>query len=193
MDAKRIAMVIAITALLPLFLGLFVDAIYQEPKYDAYCNMTIYPVYKEPTPYVNCTTHFSQEYQNCMNSKGNPVFDYDENNCQAFKQCDYCNLNYDTARQNYNRNTFLILAPIGLALIIIGLYLAIEYIGVGLMLGSLITLFYATIRYFSDMSKLMRALIVLAELLIIIWIGYKKIEGGKKTENAKKKKKRGRV
>jgi len=42
MDAKRIAMVIAIVVLLPLFVGLFTDAVYEEPEYDKYCNNTYY-------------------------------------------------------------------------------------------------------------------------------------------------------
>jgi hypothetical protein len=40
-------------------------------------------------------------------------------------------------------------------------------------------MFYATIRYFSDMSKILRAIVLLIELLVIIYIGYKKIEDNK--------------
>ena len=38
MDVKKVAMILAITVLLPLFVGLFTDAVYQQPKYENYCN-----------------------------------------------------------------------------------------------------------------------------------------------------------
>jgi hypothetical protein len=49
MEAKKLAIVLAIAVLLPLFLGLFVDAVYTAPKYEDYCNysMYAYPAYKQ--------------------------------------------------------------------------------------------------------------------------------------------------
>jgi len=185
MDAKRLAMVLGIAVLLPLFLGLFVDAVYEAPKYDDYCkNYNIYPVYKEPSAGINCPDMYStsREYKACIDSKGNVIPKYDSNNCQIFGGCDYCSRDYDNANQIYNRNIFLILAPIGFIIVVLGIYLVIDYMGAALMFAGMITLFYATVRYFSDMSKILRALVVLIELLLIMWIGYKKI-GSRETED----------
>jgi hypothetical protein len=202
MDAKRIAMVIAIVALLPLFVGLFTDAIYQEPKYENYCNNTYYDYPKAiPAIPVNCTDMYNTpEVQKCNNEKGMPEFKYDSNNCQQFKSCNYCSVQFNDAQQKYNRNIFFVLLPLGLIIVIIGIYFVVDYLGAGLMFAGLIVMFYATFRYFSDMSKILRALVILAELLVIMWIGYKKIEhkespfGGmtgkiNKLENTKRRKK----
>lgn len=182
MDAKKIALIIGIAILLPLFLGLFMDAIYAEPKYNTYCNDSMYsypvaPVKMYGQNQENCTDYSTtQNYSECINKQGNPRFKYDNNSCQIFDKCDYCSINFNNAQQMYNRNLFFILAPIGLIVVLLGIYLTIDYIGAGLMFAGLITMFYATIRYFSDMSKVARALVILVELLIIIWIGYKKID-----------------
>jgi hypothetical protein len=195
MDAKQLAMIIGIGVLLPLFLGFFVDAVYTEPKYENYCNNSIYSKpYREPVIGANCTDFYSTtEAQMCSNDKGMPIPKYDSNNCQVYDSCDYCQRDYDQARGLYNRDVFFILAPLGLVIVIIGIYLTVQYIGAGLMFGGLATMFYATVRYFSDMSKLLRALVLLVELLVIIYIGYKKIEDKKqsgKSDSGKKKRKR---
>ena len=176
MEIKKVAMVIGILVLLPLFIGLFVDAVYEAPKYEDYCNNTMYPSYKEPKANVNCPdTYLEKEAQNCMNQRGEVRIKYDSNNCQVFDSCDMCSANYNNDNAVYNRNIFFILAPIGLVIIVLGIYLTVDYIGAAMMFGGLITLFYATMRYFTDMSKLLRAFVILIELLIIMWIGYKKI------------------
>jgi hypothetical protein len=193
MDAKKLAMIIGIGVLLPLFLGFFVDAVYTEPKYDNYCNGSIYSKpYIAPLANVTCSDFYSTtETQMCSNDKGMPVPKYDANNCQVFDKCDYCSRDFNNAQQLYNRNIFFILAPIGLIIVIMGIYLTVEYIGAGLMFGGLATMFYATVRYFSDMSKLLRALVLLVELLVIIYIGYKKIEDRKQSgKSGPEKKKR---
>jgi hypothetical protein len=178
MDAKKIAMVLAITVLLPLFVGLFADAAYQEPKYENYCNDSYYNYGPKtiPATATNCTYVEGQAEQQCYKDGGIVRYNYSSDGCSQFASCDMCSKNFNTAQQTYNRNLFFILLPIGLAIVIVGIYLVVDYLGAGLMFAGLIVMFYATFRYFSDMSKVLRALVILVELLVIMWIGYKKIE-----------------
>jgi hypothetical protein len=133
----------------------------------------------------------SPESLACSEARGNPIYQTNDDCCQVYEKCDYCNRDFTDAQSMHNRNLFFILAPIGLLIIILGLYVASEYLGAGFMFGGLITLFYATVVYFTEMSKLARAFVILVELLIIIWIGYKKIgkgeDGGFFTAKAKAK------
>jgi len=181
MDVKKIAMILAITALLPLFVGLFTDAVYQQPKYNDFCNSSInsYPQKAIPATPVNCSYNYGPEQDKCYNDGGQPEFNYTDVGCQIYTSCNYCNKYFNDATQKYNRNIFFILLPAGLVIVILGLYLLIDYLGAGLMFAGLIIMFYATFRYFSDMSKILRALVILVELLVIMWIGYKKIEDKK--------------
>lgn len=188
MNVKKVAMILAITVLLPLFVGLFTDAVYQQPKYENYCNNTYYDYPKmAPAVPVNCTDYYNEpNVQKCYTEKGMPEFSYDLNGCQKFKSCNYCSVDFNTAQQKYNRNIFFVLLPVGLIVVILGLYLLVDYLGAGLMFAGLIIMFYATFRYFSDMSKILRALVILIELLVIMWIGYRKIEDKKNSKNSGK-------
>jgi hypothetical protein len=200
MDAKKLAIVLGIAALLPLFLALFMEAVYPTPEYNDYCNDSYYM--SKPMPAVqkvNCTEFYSTpESIDCSNQGGNPQTKYDENGCMVFDTCDFCNKQYNDATKTYNDESliiFIILAILGLIAVIIGIYLPIDYIGAGLMFGGMITMFYATIRYFGSLSKILRALVIFVELLIIMWIAYKKIGDGKekieiKAVNKKSKEKK---
>jgi hypothetical protein len=115
------------------------------------------------------------EVQACSQDEGMPEFTMNNACCQVYESCNYCQRDYNDATQMHNRNLFFILAPIGLVLIILGIYLAIDYMAAGLMFAGLITLIWATVIYFSEMTKIGRALVILVELLIIMWLGYKKI------------------
>lgn len=190
MDAKRIAMVLAVTVLLPLFVGLFVDAAYAEPKYEKYCNDSFYgEKYSYPATAVsaNCSYVNNPAQDKCYRDGGIARFNYTSDGCSYYESCDMCSKEFNTAQQTYNRNIFFILLPVGLAVVIIGIFLLVDYIGAGLMFAGLIIMFYATFRYFSDMSKVLRALVILAELLIILWIGYKKIEENRNNRDDKNK------
>lgn len=184
MDAKKLAIVLGIAALLPLFLALLMEAVYPAPEYNKYCNDTNY--YTKPipagVPKTNCTEFYNTPQAiECSNQGGNPLTKYDDNGCPVFDRCDLCSKQYNDAMQAYNDGSFkifLILAILGLITVIIGIYLPVDYIGAGLMFGGMITMFYATIRYFSNLSKIMRALVIFIELLIIMWIAYKKIGEG---------------
>jgi hypothetical protein len=195
MDAKKLAIVLGIAALLPLFLALFMEAIYPAPEYNRYCNDTYYMTKAIPTtPAVNCTEFYNTPQAiDCSNQGGNPQTKYDKNGCPVFDKCDFCSKQYNDAMQAYNDgslNIFIILAVLGLIAVIIGIYLPVDYIGAGLMFGGMITMFYATTRYFGSLSKMLRALVILIELLIIMWIAFKKIGAGSPQKPVSKKKKK---
>ncbi|HBY20685.1 MAG TPA: hypothetical protein DEG71_06720, partial [Clostridiales bacterium] len=115
MEPKKLAMVIGIAVLLPLFLVFFVDALYTEPKWEKYCNSSTYSApYKEPPSNVKCDDFYlSPEAKQCTDAGGNPITKYNEANCPVFDKCDYCQKDFNTAQQLYNRNIFFILCPLG--------------------------------------------------------------------------------
>ena len=176
MDIKKLAMMIVIAILIPLFIALFIDALYSEPQYEDYCDFEQYPRALPIKEDQSCDFEYSTEQEECYSSKGTPTFDYDSDGCQVYKECDFCSKDYEDARDVYNRNVFFVFAIISLLIIVAGVYLKTDYIGAGLMFGGVITLFYSTIRYISSMDKLLRALVILIDLIIIIWISYKKID-----------------
>ena len=179
MKVKETAMFLAIGIMFALFIGLLVDAIYEEPEYHDFCkDERPYPYkeFREPPAVCNYTREFNDKVNECYSREGTPQFDFDEKGCQVFRECNFCNKEFNEARKIYNRNVFFVVSPIAAASIIVGLLWAFQVIGTGFMVGGILLLIYSTFRYFSDMSKVIRVIVILIELLFLIWIAYKKIE-----------------
>ncbi len=179
-NIKQVPIIIGIAVLFTLFITLSIEAFYTSPKYEDFCTPALqsrlYP--KEPyavSPQANCTYSRDQRETQCYADKGQVVYDYDTKGCQVYKDCDFCQRDFDDQRKIHDRNIFLITAPLGLIAIIFGLYFGIDFIGSGFMFGGIATLFYGTVRYFGEANKYLRVLIILIELLIVVWIGYKKL------------------
>ncbi len=145
-----------------------------------YCNNTNYGLAKPlPTGAVipnNCGDVYSiPESIKCMNDNGMVETKYDSKNCPVYDNCNYCNKYLMDAQKKHGQTTFIILAILGVLTIIFGVYFKIEFIGSGFMYGGIIILFYATIRFLMDQNKYIRILILFIELMIVILIGYKKL------------------
>lgn len=186
-DWKKIAVAVAIAILFAVFVGLLIDLVYEQPNYADYCKEEFGP---RPAIIASketlCGYEYGEEYQKCVNDKGLPRFTYNASGCPVFNECDLCYLQFDDALKVYNRNVFIIASVIGLVAIFAGTLWKIEFLGTGLMFGGILLLFYGTARFFPAADKLLRVIIIFAELLIVIWIGYKKLyKNGKKQKKAR--------
>jgi len=174
-------MSIAIAIMAALFVGVVVDAVYDVPKYEDYCNeyMNMPKVLGRPVEAENCDDPYfvsQDEIRACENGRGTPEFEYDENGCNVYTECNYCSKEYNDANEKYNRNLFFIISPLAVIMILIGLLYGFEIVASGLMMGGILLLIYSTGRYFSDMSKIMRVVVVFIELVLLIWIAIKKMQ-----------------
>jgi hypothetical protein len=184
MKAKEVAMTIALAVLGALFVGLLVDALYEAPKYEDFCGKGQYtqPFPMKPIPAGHICSYVPsleerETIDTCYQDEGQPEFNYDEYGCQStFKECNYCNKYYTEENNKYNRNIFFIVAPIGVLFVIVGLFLSFEVVGTGLMFSGILLVAYATTRYFSDMSKLLRVVVIFIELVLLILISIKKLK-----------------
>lgn len=174
--AKEIAMIVGIAMLSALFLGLLVDAVYESPGWEDFCDKGRYDETR-PKP-VKFDAEICGKYEQteeeltCYEDDGNPRFTYDENGCQVFDYCDVCGVEFEDAREIYNRNVFFIITPVGILFIILGIFWSIEFMGTGFMFGGIFSIFYSTARYFGDMSKILRVIVIGIYLLIILLLGY---------------------
>lgn len=183
MKAKEVAMTIALAILGALFVGLLVDAAYESPKYEDFCGRghypDAYPKYIDPGHICsyNATAQERQSIDQCYQQEGNPEFNFDDKGCQtSYKECNFCNKQFNEANNIYNRNVFYIIAPLGALAIIIGLFMGLEVVGTGFMFSGILLVAYATTRYFSNMSKLMRVVVIFIELVLLIMVSIKKLK-----------------
>jgi hypothetical protein len=153
MDIRKIVIILVIGALFAFFVNSLIEAVYPGPDYDDYCGEFVkpYPLEEERV---------------------------DEG------AWDECRDEYDSAREKYNLVVFYVSIIFGLLAIVVGLYLPShkedlnQWIGSGFMLGGFFTLFVGTIRAYGDLHRMIRPIALLIELLIVIYVAYKKI--GKK-------------
>jgi hypothetical protein len=193
MELKKVMLSIGVGILAALFIGFLIDAIYPAPKYEDYCNNQYYssPMVKDQ---ATCNYTYDIPFENnCSNSKGMVQYGYDSKGCVINETCDFCSRDYTLANENYSRNLFYITAPLGLILIILGLYLpiAIDAIASGILLGGILTMLQITMRIFGDLGKWPRVFLLGLELALVIWIGIKKVSDFtvSKSNVSKKKKK----
>lgn len=182
MEIKKVALTIGIAILFTLFIVFFIEAVYEEPKYEDYCSIAPYPSMVFPEQVLNCTVTYNEElFSQCMKDQGEIRYRYDERGCETEAYCDYCSKDFNEAHSPYNKNLFYISAIISILAIIAGLYLPknIDPISSGFMFGGILVLLQGTIRVFPDLGKWTRVIVLGVELILLIWIGYKKITNKK--------------
>ena len=187
-DVRKILVIFLIGILYAIFVQSLIEAVHPEPKYEDYCNQPMYPVAAplsnpknqanlEVEP-VNCTPIVSVQ----CGKGGNLQFNYSSDFCPTSSYCDYCNNYLQKAQEKYRLIVFIVSSIMALIAIAVGLMLPVhkkpinEWIGTGFLLGGLITLFIGTIRYYEDMTRILRPIVMLLELALVIFLAYKKLK-----------------
>lgn len=99
-----------------------------------------------------------------------------------------CRGNYDTAREKYSRNIFLIALPLGILIITVGaLVFGLEAVGAGLMGGGVGIILWGVGGFWRFADDLLKFILSFAGLVIVIWVAY---YFNKKLEMKKKKRKK---
>ncbi len=190
-DIRKIIIIFVVGILFSVFVFSFIEAVYPSPEWDDFCKS---PLVRDPglintedCPVLNVS---EQDRNSCAEKKGTIAYERDSNGCAIAYYCDTCNINYDTARDNHSRYVFYISALLALVAIFVGMYLPAkenslnEWIGTGFMLGGAFALFFGTMQSFQALDRIARPIVILAELIIVIFIAYKKV--GNLREDKKK-------
>lgn len=87
-----------------------------------------------------------------------------------------CQKTFETARELYDRNVFIILVAAGL--VALGAGWAISgspAVSAGFVFGGVVSFIIGTARYWSAMDDYLRFIILGVALAILVWLGYRKI------------------
>lgn len=185
-DVRRIIVIFVIAILFTILINVSIEAVHPSPKYEEYCKEKSMP---RPAPYPaeKACSEFTtpkEISESCPEEKGKVDFTYDERGCPTKAYCETCYKEYDQANQKYNLVVFIISAITGLIALVVGLHLPEkknpinEWIGSGFLLGGMLTIFVGTVRYFGEMGRYTRPIVILVELALVIYLAYKKL--GKK-------------
>ena len=176
-NIKSIALTTGIAILTTLFLVFLVDAFYSSPEYNEFCDESFarMPI-KLATEECQTVNNIELEQQR-FREKGEVRYNYSEEGCPIESYCEYCVKEYYEASSNFNKNIFYILAILGIIAILVGLFLPdkLDPISSGLVFAGILVLAQGTIRVFGDLGKTPRVIVLGIELVLLVWIGYKRI------------------
>jgi hypothetical protein len=188
-DLRRVAIIFVIAVLYAIFVNAFIGAIYEQPRYEDYCNTARYypeKPYAAPTDIKTCQKYkepTQDELDKCASDRGFPEYRYDANGCPSeYKGCNFCQSEFDTANQKYNFLYFIFSSILAVIAIGVGLFLPShkdslnEWIATGFMLGGLFTLFFGTFRYYEYLGRYVKPVVILVELAIVIYLAYAKLK-----------------
>ena len=183
--AKNLVLGLGILIVFMLVLGYGFSALYPSPEYRNYCKE------KMREPKISYIPEYAQQCDNAFNllqnkvnecsfNEGLPIFEYDQNNCPKDVKCDFCNLEYNQARDSYSNVVFVASLLIGVLVIIIGVVIfTIEPVGTALIASGIGAIIYGTIvnwRNFGDLWRFILLFIALVFLIILaIFLNKKKV------------------
>lgn len=178
---KNVLLAIAIAIILALFIGYGIHTFYKAPKYDDYCKPfapeRALVIEREDKDCIKVEKANGPLEQECYEDDGQPRYDYDEDGCKVFKECDYCSKEYREVREEYDKNVFILTAVFGMICIVVGgVVLKLVSVSSGIMGGGILTVIYGTLRYWGEMHDVLRFTILGIVLVILVWIGYKKFK-----------------
>ncbi|MAG38594.1 hypothetical protein CMO90_00735 [Candidatus Woesearchaeota archaeon] len=187
-NIKKSAIIASIAILFAVFIFSFINAIYEEPNYDDFCNENPYldKVHLPPET-LNCTsTGFNDEdVTACDEQEGRlePIY---EGGCVKAYKCETCHKTYEEESDKHKFFVFVMSSILGLTAVITSIYLPYkknslkEWILSGFLIAGLIAIFIGTIDYFGEMHRIIKPIIILIEIILVILVAYKNIENKKK-------------
>ncbi len=173
---KVIALALSIIIVLNLFINIGIKTFYPAPKLEEYCDFENKGVYDTEDSCEEVGGKWITG--NSLSSQGGVVMPRSidgefKNYCNVFFSC---RGEYEDAREFYERNVFIVLIIAGLIALGVGYGIqSTSSVSSGFIFGGVLSFIIGTIRYWSNMDDYLRFIILGIVLIILIWIGYKKI------------------
>ncbi len=171
-SVRFVLLMLVITVLFSAFSYSLVGVFFEEPSYDDFCS------FSAPKPFigVNCSSEPVPDYSSCEGVLRPVVGD---DGCVESFVCDDCSLRFESALVSYRQGLFLLLSFIGFLAVLVSLYFPSrskveEWVINGFLAGGLINLFLATVAYYPSAGRFFKPVILLFELLVIIFVAFKK-------------------
>lgn len=173
------SLVAGIVVVLNLFFNYSASLVFDEPVFENYCPVELMSTsYRTKDECVTVGGSWTENTYPYIPEK--TVSQPNPNPTEAITG--WCNATYtcqqgfDDAGSIYNRNIFIVLVIFGIIAIVLGFVFAgVSAVSLGLSLGGVLSLIIGAIRYWSDMNDVVRVLVLAAALIVLIWLGVKKI------------------
>jgi len=147
---KNIALAIAIAIVLNVFVGVGLNSFYPSPNYDDFCDQKIY----EPRMPIESSGQIDQK---------------------EIEEANRCSEEYNTARDLYNRNAFLVFVVVGLIALVAGWsFVTAPAVSTGLVYGGVLAFIVGTVTRWSGTQDTIRFIVIGVILVTLLWLGIRK-------------------
>lgn len=148
MLAKKFGFGFGIAIILPMIVHFGVSTFSPQPKWQEYHD-----------------SYYYQEYEQAS----------DKEKAELMAERKKHESEYHSARKIFEQRLFFVAVPVGLAAIVIGSFLAVQAVGAGLIFGGIFTLTDGYCWYWSELQDWMRFVSLLIAFVVMVVIGYKKL------------------
>jgi len=170
-----------ITSLLALFFVVSTQLVLEKPQYDDFCEnpqVRIIPQTQEECLVVGgqwTDDKYIQKRLPTRFSNDAPVIEIES---EGYCDIDFtCREEYGDATKLYERNFFVSLVVLGTATLIASFLVhSLVVVAPALSAGGVLTLFVASVRYWSEMEDYLRVIVLAIALAALIWVGIKKFK-----------------
>ncbi len=177
----RWALVLGLVVILNLFFNFAVKTVYKEPLFEKFCvqkQVTVVP--GNQSECVKQGGSWTEDPARVKTNFSSP----EQIASVSTATAGYCDVNftcqkeYQTARDLYERNVFVILVILGVISLGIAYFVTAQSVSVsyGLALGGFVSFVIASVRYWSAMDDYLRVVILGLALVALIWMGIKKFK-----------------
>ena len=163
-NIKAFILSIVIAIVLSSFVIYLVLSFHPNPKWEDYCSDVRYPKALSDGKIENITQEICEQNEGAKWMNGYCDYEYE------------CRQNYDNATEKHRFIIFLVAVPVGLVAVGLGIFLSLPSVSSGLMLGGVFLTIYGTSNYWDNFSNWIKVLILGVVLIVLIWLGYKKLE-----------------
>lgn len=175
---KKWSLIIGIVIVMNLFFNYAISLVYKAPDYN---------VYFPPTQVVSTIN----TEQDCLGVGGQwnseivpqaPIPNGTNPSSTGSKagEAGYCDQNFtkqqqfQAAQKQYDRSVFVILVIVGVISIVLGSMVMNEVLSLAFSWGGVLSLFIASLRYWSDASNILKVILLAIALGSLIWTAVKK-------------------
>lgn len=176
-DIRQYAIILTLAILVSIFAFSFAEVFTSEPEYPDICtesqdNERPYQVAPRDSNMCENASEPSQQLIDSCPGRLNLNYNTCEYDCNCYE------ITQDNREQNEQLIFWVAIVLAGVA-IVTGMLLPSsnplnQWVGTGVIIGGVITLFVATIRYWSELDKYARPVVIAIEIAIVLWLTYKR-------------------
>ena len=163
----KISIIVAIVIVMNMFFNYAVSLVYKEPVYnDFFARSQIVEVINTKDKCISIGGQWNENLKSVEPGK---------TEIEGYCNENYTNqLNYENARKVYDKNVFITLTIFGVVSLILGGFIVAPVLSVAFSWGGVLSLFIASVRYWSQADNLIKVIILGLALGVLIWLAIKK-------------------